>query len=135
MKKVISIICSIIGFVLALYGLFAGLQSIGAEGFGQLGIIFIMPSILALVIITLDFLITIDRIKKGLVYSWISTLLKIGIIALFIPSTIYDYKQEMQSNLSNLDFDLLVIGLLIVVAIPSIMNIFKLVNKKKSETI
>lgn len=135
MKKVISIICSIIGFVLALYGLFAGLQSIGAEGFGQLGIIFIMPSILALVIITLDFLITIDRIKKGLVYSWISTLLKIGIIALFIPSTIYDYNYEMQYGVSNLDFDLLVIGLLIVVAIPSIMNIFKLVNKKKSETI
>lgn len=135
MKKVISIICSVVGFVLALYGLFAGLQSIGAEGFGQLGIIFIMPSILALVIITLDFLITIDRIKKGLIYSWISTLLKIGIIALFIPSTIYDYKQEMQSNLSNLDFDLLLIGLLIVVAIPSIMNIVKLINKKKSKTI
>ena len=135
MKKVISIICSIIGFVLALLGLIVGLQSIGADGWGQLGIIFIAPSVFALAIITLDFLITIDRIKKGLVYSWISTLLKIGIIALFIPSTIYDYKQEMQSNLSNLDFDLLVIGLLIVVAIPSIMNIFKLVNKKKSETI
>ena len=53
-KKNISIICSLIVFLFALLGLIVGWQSIGAEGWGQLGVIFIMPSIFALLIIILE---------------------------------------------------------------------------------
>lgn len=132
-KKTISIVCSLIVFLFALLGLITGLQSIGADGWGQLGVIFIMPSIFALLIIILDFLITIEKIKKGLVYSYISSLIKIGGIVLFIPSTIYDYKYEMKFGVSNLNFDLILIVLLIVAIIPSILNIIKLTILRKSQ--
>lgn len=131
--KGISVICSILGFILSLYGLISGLTSIGASGFGQLGIIFIMPSIFAFIIILLDYLITIDKIKRGLIYSFISSLIKIGFIVIFIPSTLYDYKYEMQYGVSNFDFDLILIVSLLIVTIPSILNIIKLINKKGQE--
>ena len=83
-KKIISIICSLISFGSALIGLILGLQSIVAKDWGQLGIIFIIPSIFALLIIILDFLVTIEKIKKASVYSYISTLIKIGIINRFM---------------------------------------------------
>ena len=92
-----------------------------------------MPSIFALLIIILDFLITIEKIKKGLVYSYISSLIKIGIIVLFIPSTIYDFIYEIQFGHSNLTFDLILIVSLIVAIIPSILNIIKLTISRKSQ--
>lgn len=131
-KKTISIICSVIVFLFALFGLILGLQSINADGWGKLGVIFIMPSIFALLIIILDFLITIEKLKRGLVYSYISSLIKIGIIVLFIPSTIYNYKYEIKFGVSNLGFDLILIVLLMVSTIPSILNIIKLTISKKS---
>ena len=129
-KKIISIICSLIVFLSALLGLKLGLQSIGAEGWEQLGVIFIMPCIVAMLIIILDFLITIEKIKKALVYSYISTLIKIGIIILFIPSTIYDYKYEIKYGVSNLDFELILIVALTIITIPSILNMVKLIKLK-----
>lgn len=132
-QKIISIICSILGFILSLYGLILGLQSISADDLGQLGIILIMPSIFALIIIVLDFLITIDKIKRGLIYSCISSLIKIGIIACFVPSIIYDYKYEIQYGISNLSFDLILIVSLAIVTIPSILNIIKLITFRKKQ--
>ena len=85
-QRIISIICSIVGLIISLYGLLAGLESIGSTGFGGLGVIYILPSIIALIIIILDLLITVDKIKKGLVYSCISSLIKIVTIICFIPS-------------------------------------------------
>ena len=125
-SKVISIICSIIGLILSLFGLIMGLQSIGAPGWGGLGVIFIMPSVIALLVILFDFLITLDKIKKGLIYSCVNSIIKIGIIACFIPTTISDYKYGMKFGVSNLDFDIIVIALLTIVTIPSILNIIKL---------
>lgn len=49
-SKIISIICGIIGIILSSCGLIIGLQSVGAEGRGQLGVIFIMPSVIALIL-------------------------------------------------------------------------------------
>ena len=133
MKKGISVICSIIGFIVSSFGLTMGLNSIGAPGWGGLGVIFIMPSILAFILVLFDFLISIDKIKKGLTYSVISTLIKIGGIALLIPSTMYSFQQEMKGNLSNLQFDLTCIILLAIVAVPSILNTVKFINLKKQE--
>lgn len=130
-SKVISIICSIIGLNLSLQGLTIGLQSIDSDGLDLLGTIFIMPSIIALIIIIFDFLITIGKLKKGLVYSCINSIIKIGIIGCFIPSTVYDYKYEIKFGASNLKFDLIVITALIIITIPSIINIIKLKNKAK----
>ena len=86
---------------------------------------------IALLVILFDFLITLDKIKKGLIYSCINSIIKIGIIACFIPTTISDYKYEMKFGVSNLDFDIIVIVLLTIVTIPSILNIIKLIKSKK----
>ena len=130
-KKTISIICSVIGFILSAIGLMAGIDSIDAEGLGGIGVIFIMPSLILLVIILLDFLITVDKIKKGLIYSFIISLVKIGFIVLFIPSTMYDFNYQMEFGTSNLSFDLIVIALIVIIAIPSVFNVIKLSNKKQ----
>ena len=132
-KKTISIICSLIVFLCALLFLITGLQSFNADGMAKLGVIFIIPSIGALLIVVFDFLITIEKIKNGLVYSYISSLIKIGTIALFIPSTIYNYKEEIKFGISNLNFDLITIGLLVIATIPSILNIINLTNSRKSK--
>ena len=132
LQKVISIICSVLGFILSLFGLKVGLQSIGADGWDQLGVIFIMPSAFALLIIVLDFLITIGKIKKGLIYSYIITLIKITIIILFIQSTINDYKYELQYGVSNLNFNLILIAFLVIITIPSILNIIRLDSLRKN---
>lgn len=134
-KKIISIICSLIVFLSASLGLMLGLRSIGADGWDKLGVIFIMPSIFSLLIIILDFFITIEKIKRALVYSYFSSLIKIGIIVLFIPSTIYDYKYEIEYGVSNLRFDFTLIVLLMIATIPSVLNIMKLTTSKKSRII
>ena len=129
-KRMISIICSLIGFVFSLYGLIIGLKSADADGLDQLGVIFIMPCIVALFIITLDCLITVSKSKGGLIYSYISSFIKIGIILCLIPTTIQNYKNEMKFGTSNFKFDLFLIALLAIVTIPSILNIIRLrINK------
>lgn len=128
-SKIISIICGIIGLIVSVFGLIIGLESIGADGLDAIGVIFIMPSIVAFIIILVDFLITLGKIKKGLIYSWINSIIKIGIILCFIPITIDDYMYEMKYGASNLTFDLIVIILLTIITIPSITNIIKLKKK------
>ena len=56
---------SMIGLVASGIALFLGLQSIGAAGCGVLGVIFIAPSIIAIVIILLDLKVTKDENGKG----------------------------------------------------------------------
>lgn len=127
--KTVSIICSVVGFFAALFGLVIGLLSIrqlGDPGWGGIGVIFLMPSVIALIVIIFDFLISIGVINKGFLYSCIITIIKIMIIASLIPNTIYDYKYEIKFGHSNLDFDIIIIVLLIIVTIPSILNIIKL---------
>ena len=80
MKK--STVFSVIGLVLAISGLLIGLQSIGADSWEQLGIIFILPSFLAFIIIVFDLLVTVGKIKRGLIYSCISSIIKISTLML-----------------------------------------------------
>lgn len=128
MKK--SVVLSVIGLVLAIFALLLGLQSIGVDGMGQLGIIFIVPSFFAFIIIAFDLLVTIDKIKRGLIYSCVSSIIKICIIIYFIPITIYDYNYQMQYGVSNLSFDLILLFFLILVTIPSVLNVIKILKLK-----
>ncbi len=128
MKK--SVVLSVIGLVLAIFALLLGLQSIGVDGMGQLGIIFIVPSFFAFIIIAFDLLVTIDKIKRGLIYSFVSSIIKICIIIYFIPITIYDYNYQMQYDVSNLSFDLILLVFLILVTIPSVLNVIKILKLK-----
>ena len=128
--KVISIICSIIGLILSTFALIISVQSAGASGFERIGELFIIPSIIVFLIILFDFLITLDKIKKGLIYSCINSIIKIGIIVCFIFTAISDYKYEIKHGTSNFDFDMIVIGALTIITIPSILNIIKLVKSK-----
>lgn len=131
MEKIISIICCIFGVIISLYGLIVSLQSIGTDGWEKLGVIFIIPSVIALIVTILDLLITVDKIKRGLIYSCISSLIKIGIIIYLIPSIISNYKYGVQYNVSNLSFELILITFLTIITIPSILNITKLISSKK----
>ncbi|MGN1379642.1 MAG: hypothetical protein ACI4XR_04555 [Bacilli bacterium] len=133
MSKTISVFCSLLGLILSLYGLIISLLSIRASGMERLGVIFIIPSVIALIIIVLDFFITIGKIKKGLIYSFITSLIKIGIIILIIPGTIYDLKYEIQYGISNLKFDLTLIFLFVIVTIPSILNTINLISLRKKQ--
>lgn len=131
-SKAISKGCGILGLLISGYGLTIGLLSIGASGFGGIGVIFILPSIFAFLIIGFDYLITIDKIKRGLIYSFISTIIKIGIIAYFIPALVDDIKYEMEHHASNMTFDIIVLVSLAIITIPSILNIVKLIKAKKT---
>ena len=64
-RKTVSIICSILPALAALYGLWGGINSINADYMARLGVIFIWPSVIALAIIITDLLITFDIIKGG----------------------------------------------------------------------
>lgn len=124
--KKLSITIEIIGLFFSFIGLIMGLSSIGASGWEALGVIYILPSIIAFIIILFDFLITLNVIKKGLIYSCISSVLKLVIIFCFIPPTLYELENEILYNLSNFDFDLTIVCSLFFVSIPSIINIIKL---------
>ena len=131
--KTISIVCCIVALLAALYGLMLGLGSIGASGWGALGVIFILPSIAALIIIVFDLLIAIDKIKKGLSFSYHSSIIKIWIIIPIIKSTIFDFGYEMQYGVSNLSFDITLIVLLAIATVPSILNIIKLSKQNNKQ--
>lgn len=128
--KVISIICSIIGLILASFGLIIGLKSIGAPGWDALGVIFIMPSLISFIVILFDFLITLNKFKNGLTYSCINSIIKVLIIIYFIQNAISDYNYEMKYGVSNFKFDIIVIILLTIVTVPSILNTIKLIKSK-----
>ena len=131
--KAISIICSIIGFLAAGFGLFMGINSIGATDLNGIGVIFIMPSVIAFLIILADFLIVIDKVRPAIAYCVVSNLVKLGIIIQFIPMTLYNYSYEKQFGVSNLKFDLTCIMLLAIITIPSIYNTIKYFALKKQE--
>lgn len=131
--KAISIICSIIGFLAAGFGLFMGINSIGATDLNGIGVIFIMPSIIAFLIILADFLIVIDKVRPAIAYCVVSNLVKLGIIIQFIPMTLYNYSYEKKFGVSNLKFDLTCIILLAIITIPSIYNTIKYFALKKQE--
>ncbi|MBR3511631.1 MAG: hypothetical protein IKN74_01560 [Clostridia bacterium] len=130
-SKIISIICSAVTFFGAGLGLLVGLGSIGATGWNALGVIFIFPSVIALAMIVIDFLITIGHIKGGTGYSMVITIIKLIIIARFIPITIDNYNYQKRFGVSNLDFDFMVIGMLLVATIPSLFNAIRLYSNKK----
>lgn len=129
--KVISIMCSIIGLIISLFGLIMGLSSIGESGFEGIGVIFIMPAVIVLLVILFDFLITIDKVKSGLIYSCINSLIKISIIACLIPIVISEYNYEIKFGISNFGFVMVIIIILTMITIPSILNIIKLIKLKK----
>ena len=131
--KAISIICSIIGFLAAGFGLFMGINSIGATDLNGIGVIFIMTSIIAFLIVLADFLIVIDKVRPAIAYCVVSNLVKLGIIMQFIPMTLYNYSYEKQFGVSNLKFDLTCITLLAIITIPSIYNTIKYFALKKQE--
>ena len=126
-SKNISTVCYIIGVLAALYGLILGLKNIGG-----LGIIFVIPSAVALIIISLDYGITIatDKVNGALGYSIISSLIKVGCIISLIPEVIYGLRRD---SYARDYFALELIILLIVVLIPSFFNIIRLLYLREEE--
>ena len=99
----------------------------------RLGVIFIWPSVIALSIIITDLLITFDIVKGGLFFSFASSAVKIVFILILIPSLLYSVRQEMMHNMSNLTFDLLLIGTLAMAAVPSVLNFIRHASEAKNK--
>lgn len=132
-SKIISIICCIIALIATIYGLIISLGSIDRSGWSVLLAIIIAPTCLvALLIVVFDLLIALNVIKKGLIYSYISTILKIFIIILYIPTAIYSFISLIRTGML-FSLDLIIVALLIVAAVPSILNIVKLNQQRKKK--
>ncbi len=129
-KKVIAIIICTLCLLISFLGLIMGICSINASGFGQIGVIFILPSIFAISIITIDLLITLDIIKKGLIFSYISTLIKLGIAIFALPNLYGEIIYEMNYGVSNLLVYLFLIIPCILLILPSVFNIKKLKKRQ-----
>lgn len=129
-KKILAIIICVLCLLLSFLGLIMGVYSINASGFGQIGVIFILPSIFAISIITIDLLITLDVIKKGLIFSYISTLIKLGIVIFALPNLFGEIIDEMNYGFSNLLVYLFLIIPCILLIMPSVFNIKKLKKRR-----
>lgn len=130
-SKIISVICSAIGLAISLYYLVIGLQSIGSSSWGGLGVILILPTIIALLIITLDLAITFGKIKNGLIFSCVSSAIKNFLMTFFVSRAIKDFKFQLKYGTSNFIVDILAVMSLIIVALPSVFNIIDVLSHKK----
>jgi len=126
--KKLSIFCSILGLLSWLFFLKIGLDSINATGWNSFGTILINPSIIALILIVIDFLITIDVIKHGYIYSYIISVLKVVITIITLIVLIL-----LTTNNFNIQFIIMVILPEVLITIPSLINInkYEYLNKKQ----
>lgn len=122
--KIFSGICCIPGLLIPVYGLATGFVSITADGFGRFGVLLLIPSIYVLLTTGFDLLITVNVIKIGFLYSFVSSVLKLGITAYCIRYAILEYKEELKYGYSNFDFLIQIIVFLLIIAIPSVINTF-----------
>lgn len=132
-KKIISIIFCVLGIIPTGFFLFIGLSSIGASGLNAIGVLAIWPSVIALTLIIFDLLIAVDVIKKGLIYSFISSLIKILFMAFISPLAMYHLRQKIINPYTptNLWFYILIYSILIIITVPSILNIIKIISARK----
>ena len=122
----LSIIGSIIGMILSIIGTVMGLSS-GSSPLDMSDLL-ILPSILFFLMNLIDILITLDIIKKGLIYSTIISLIKVIIIITMIYSFLEDFK--------NGYFDEFLLCILAIITscmltFPSVLNVLKLSNNIK----
>lgn len=122
--KGFAVICCCIGILMSLLSFYAGVISANADGFGRLGVLFVIPSLFALLVIMFDLLITANVIKIGFLYSCISSLLKLDITLRLLPYTISELREEMENGYSNFDLFFWLVTFLIIIAIPSVINTF-----------
>lgn len=127
--KKISIICSIIGLISSILGLIVGITSIVNPDLGRIGTLLIYPSIILFLTNLIDLLITVEKIKKGLIYSFISSLIKIEYIIHLIIIALNEKKYGFQSpKFITIIFTCLIAA---IITIPSTFNTIKLFNKRK----
>lgn len=120
----LSAVCCIAGLLAASLGLYAGIRSFGAEGLEKIGIIFIPRSIIAILVILADLLALV--LKRWVIWSWVSTVIKWLCIVLFIKPLFQDLLYQLQYGVSNFFFDIMVIASLLILIIPSVWNIIRL---------
>lgn len=125
----ISIGAMSIGMFLAIVFFIGGINSIGADGWAVLGMLFIAPSLLAIVLLVVDFLALKGR--KWFVWSVASLAVKGLCAAPILQSTAYELGQMFRGNsYSGLMFYTVLLAFIVLIAYPSIKNI---VNIRKQE--
>lgn len=128
---ILSFLCCLAGLAASLFFLILGVRSINAEGWGQLGIIFIPPSAAAIIFISADFLALLR--KKWAAWSWSSTICKCLCAGLLIRPLSRNLATEIRGGVSNFYFYLMILIFLLVTVIPSVWNIIRLRKQKREK--
>lgn len=124
-EKIMSIICSIIGFIVSSIFLVSEITEILFGGFGVYESFVLIPfSIIVYINILRDFLISIDKSKDGLKYAYISCIIKFILILLLILIFIRD--SQLEYGTIQLENNIIAFVLMIIITIPSAFNIMKL---------
>lgn len=128
---VFSIIGITVGFIGSAQFLIGGIASIDADGYAQIGVIFIPPALMAITVVLLDFLAL--RGTKWLTWSIISLAAK-GCLALTLLGNIVEIIGRILSGKSyyNLSFYILLLILAMLIIYPSVRNIIN-INKKREQ--
>lgn len=121
----LSIIGSIIGMILSIIGTVMGLSS-GSSPLDMSDLL-ILPSILFFLMNLIDILITLDIIKKGLIYSTIISLIKLIIIIIIIYYSLENLKDGYFEFLPSI----LTLITSCMLTFPSVLNVLKLSNNIK----
>ena len=110
------------GLFLSIVFFISGISSIGASGWAALGMLFIAPSLLAILLLVFDFLALKDR--KWFVWSIASLAVK-GLCAIPVLQCIaYELGQMLKGNsYSNLLFYTVLLVFVVLIAYPSIRNV------------
>lgn len=125
----ISFLCCIAGMMAAAFFLILGIQSIGATGWGRLGIFFIPPSAATLLFILADLLALLR--KKWVAWSWFSTISKCLCAGMLVKPLVRSLAMEIQSGISNFFFFLAIMVFLLISVVPSVWNIVRFARQKK----
>lgn len=118
----ISIGAMSVGMFLAIVFFIGGVNSIGADGFAALGMLFIAPSLLAIVLLVVDFLALKDR--KWFAWSVASLAVKGLCAAPILQSMAYELgRMFMGNSYSGLMFYTVLLVFIVLIAYPSIKNV------------
>ena len=132
-----AIICSVIGLIISAFLLLIGINSIGASGWNSLGTILILPAIVFIIVLAIDFIIAYFNINNGYYYSCVIIAIKLIPILFFIFLAIREiYLSFIRSNfVSNLDFYLMATGFFVFITVPSVCNAFRFGKESKKKKI
>ena len=122
--KTTSIIFSILGLSIVLATFLFSVADIEENGPDSMRVFWIAPCTLCMVVIIIDFLITLSIFKGGFLFSSFSSVVKMGIMIFLIPRIVEAYFVHSEALLSEINFFVFTL----IILIPSLFNMLRLRN-------